>query len=165
MGHHHKVTNITMSPTSLSPQDLLAERNFGEKFHFTKIYKSYETQIQVNIKLENFHDVLISLTNATESQRNNITEDSYSLRLSESDRSLNQSEPDHTYNLEVPTLQHTRIPYLFIGIANQQSILCSDEHVNVTSWTLRRPAEPIIDNEKSTEIFLRVVLKLILHCN
>lgn len=105
-------------------------------------------------------------------QRNDTNDDSHSLRLKKSDRSpvATAVEDDannlpkkevHTYDLEVPPLQHTRIPYLFIGIANQQSILCNDEHVNVTSWTLRRPAEPIIDNEKSTEIFLRLVSEFI----
>ena len=99
----------------------------------------------------------------TELQQNG-TFDSYSLRLTDTDRTLVADDADYTYDLEVPTLQHTRIPYLFIGIADEQStILCKDEHVNVTSWTLRRPAEPIIDKEKSTstEIFLRMVLKLI----
>ena len=101
-------------------------------------------------------------------QRNDTNDDSHSLRLKKSDRSSVEDDLDnrlkkevHTYDLVVPPLQHTQIPYLFIGIANQQTILCSDEHVNVTSWTLRRPAEPIIDNEKSTEIFLRLVSEFI----
>ena len=101
-------------------------------------------------------------------QRNDTNDDSHSLRLKKSDRSSVEDDLDnrlkkevHTYDLVVPPLQHTQIPYLFIGIANQQSILCSDEHVNVTSWTLRRPAEPIIDTEKTTEIFLRLVSEYI----
>ena len=111
---------------------------------------------------------MISLSNVTELQQNG-TFDSYSLRLTDTDRTLvddaNYTYANYTYDLKVPTLQHTRIPYLFIGIADEQStILCKDEHVNVTSWTLRRPAEPIIDKEKSTstEIFLRMVLKFII---
>ena len=100
----------------------------------------------------------------TELQQNG-TFDSYSLRLTDTDRTL-VDDANYTYDLEVPTLQHTRIPYLFIGIDDRQSnqILCRDEYVNVTSWTPRSPAEPIINNEKSTttEIFLRMVLKYIM---
>ena len=105
---------------------------------------------------------MISLSNVTELQQNG-TFDSYSLRLTDTDRTL-VDDANYTYDLEVPTLQHTRIPYLFIGIADKELILCRDEHVNVTSWILRRPAEPIIDKEKSTstEIFLRMVLKFII---
>ena len=73
---------------------------------------------------------------------------SRSLRLDETDRSFNESE--RTYDLNVPELQHTLIPYLFLGIADKKSILCYDEYFNVTSWTLEKPSEPMI-NEKSTE--------------
>ena len=87
----------------------------------------------------------------------------YSLRLDENDRSLNTTDGDgvYTYDLDVPSLQHTRIPYLFLGITGGESLLCGDEHYNVTSWTFRKPSEPIIDKDKSTatKIYLRSIFK------
>ena len=88
----------------------------------------------------------------------------YSLRLDENNRSLKTatiSDNGYTYDLDVPSLQHTRIPYLFLGITEGQSLLCGDEDYNVTSWTFQKPSEPIIDKDKSTatKIYLRSIFK------
>ena len=98
--------------------------------------------------------MLISL-DASKPNENETKSESHflpqSLRLGETDRSLTETEGTyHMYDLNVPELQHTLIPYLFLGIADKESILCYDEYYNVTSWTLEKPSEPMV-NEKSTE--------------
>ena len=107
--------------------------------------------------------MLISL-DASKSNKNEPQDEinflSRSLRLDETDRSL--TETSGTYDLNVPELQHTLIPYLFLGIADEKSILCYDEYYNVTSWTLEKPSEPIIDEKSTeTEIYLRIASNLL----